>query len=106
MMGLGYASLQRFNEQVRKHYLALDSTLNEDSIIDYTVSYDGTWQKRGFSSLYGSGIVIELYTELVVDYEIISKFCYACVNKKKTMDENSVEFKKWLCDHQSKNECQ
>ena len=81
-------------EKVREYYMSLDSSLSADSVIDYSVTYDGTWQKRGFTSLYGIGFVIELFTGIIIDYEIISKFCRICSEKEKTMDSNSEEFKK------------
>ncbi|GFS59944.1 uncharacterized protein TNCV_3957401 [Trichonephila clavipes] len=58
---------------VRKHHEDLLGTAN--GVIDITVSYDGTWQKRGHSSLYGIGIVIDILTGLIIDYEILSKYC-------------------------------
>ncbi|GFV04792.1 hypothetical protein TNCV_5004191 [Trichonephila clavipes] len=44
---------------VRKHHEDLLGTAN--GVIDITVSYDGTWQKRGHSSLM-IGIVIDILT--------------------------------------------
>ncbi|GFS72249.1 uncharacterized protein TNCV_1631091 [Trichonephila clavipes] len=41
----------KFRKVVRKHHEDLLGTAN--GVIDITVSYDGTWQKRGHSSLYG-----------------------------------------------------
>ena len=34
--------------------------------------------KRGFTSLYGVGVAIDILTGLVVDYHIMSKYCHAC----------------------------
>ncbi|GFU86694.1 uncharacterized protein TNCV_2881141 [Trichonephila clavipes] len=58
---------------VRKHHEDLLGSAN--GVIDITVLYDGTWQKRGHSSLYGIGIVIDILTGLIIDYEILSKYC-------------------------------
>ncbi|GFW81934.1 uncharacterized protein TNCV_2886081 [Trichonephila clavipes] len=65
---------------VRKHHEDLLGTAN--GVIDITVSYDGTWQKRGHSSLYGIGIVINILTGLIIDYEILSKYCPECTTAK------------------------
>ncbi|GFW89908.1 uncharacterized protein TNCV_2980041 [Trichonephila clavipes] len=65
---------------VRKHHEDLLGTAN--GVIDITVSYDGTWQKRGHSSLYGIGIVIDILTGLIIDYEILSKYCPECTTAK------------------------
>jgi len=43
-----------------------------------TVSGDGSWRKRGFSSLYGFVSLIEWYTGKVVDILVKSKYCKAC----------------------------
>ena len=42
------------------------------------VTYDGAWQKRGFSSLYR----VWIYTGLVIDNELTSKYCQSCKNKQ------------------------
>ena len=49
-----------------------------------TVSYDGTWKRRGFQFLIGIGIVIETLTGLVLDCAVLCKYCIDCelVNKK------------------------
>ncbi|KAL8571645.1 hypothetical protein ACOMHN_065400 [Nucella lapillus] len=36
---------------------------DDDDIVDVTVSFDGTWHKRGFTSNYGVGIVIDVVTD-------------------------------------------
>ncbi|GFW35785.1 uncharacterized protein TNCV_727201 [Trichonephila clavipes] len=66
---------------VRKHHEDLLGTAN--GVIDITVSYDGTWQKWGHSSLYGIGIVIDILTGLIIDYEILSKYCPECTTAKR-----------------------
>ena len=65
-----------------------ESSVDEDTVdldgakpLDVMVSFDGTWHKRGFTSLYGVGIVIDVMTGLVLDYEVLSKFCQACSMK-------------------------
>ncbi|GFV68360.1 uncharacterized protein TNCV_576121 [Trichonephila clavipes] len=64
---------------VRKQHLDLnDEEKKETGVLDITVSFDGSWQKRGYKSLYGIGVVIDLLTGLVIDYEILSKYCTEC----------------------------
>ncbi|GFT52722.1 uncharacterized protein TNCV_205671 [Trichonephila clavipes] len=70
---------------VRKHHEDLLGTAN--GVIDITVSYDGTWQKRGHSSLYGIGIVIDILTGLIIDYEILSKYCPECTTAKRIWEK-------------------
>ncbi|GFW13646.1 uncharacterized protein TNCV_1211121 [Trichonephila clavipes] len=83
---------------VRKHHEDLLGTAN--GVIDITVSYDGTWQKRGHSSLYGIGIVIDILTGLIIDYEILSKYCPECTTAKRDLGENSAEYSIWYKSHQ------
>ena len=40
--------------------------LQKDVPINITVSYKGTWHKRGHTSLYGIGIVTDVVTGLVI----------------------------------------
>ena len=51
-------SMKNAREEIRKHYGA---TLSEN-IIDILVSCDGTWQKRGFTSLFGAVFIIAYET--------------------------------------------
>ena len=51
-----------------------------DEILDISVSYDGSWSKRGFTSKIGVGFVVDSYTNLILDFSVMSKFCGVCVN--------------------------
>ena len=44
-------SMSRACQEVLEHY---DCELESDEIADILVSCDGTWHRRGFSSLYGA----------------------------------------------------
>lgn len=96
-------SLQQARTEVRKAYTVLDDTDNS-KLIELTVSYDGSWQKRGFTSKYGIGCCIEVVTGLVVGFEILSKFCAICERKKTMLGESSIKYKEWFEIH--KNNCQ
>lgn len=70
------------------------------------VSYDGSWQKRGHTSLIAVGAVVEAETGLVLDYETISKYCEKCTKKenaKKAKKITEKEYNEWYDKH--KNEC-
>lgn len=43
-----------------------------------TVSGDGSWRKRGFSSLFGHVSLIGWFTGKVVDVLVKSKYCKSC----------------------------
>ena len=83
-VGAGADMLQRSAKAIREAYAETDPDLQEaldrgeSPVIDISVSYDGTWQKRGFTSLFGVGISINVLTGLVIDYEVLSKYCHAC----------------------------
>ena len=47
-------------------------------VSDVSVSVDGIWQKRGFSSLNGVVAAISIDTGKVVDCEIMARYCKAC----------------------------
>ena len=42
------------------------------------VSFDGTWMKRGFTSHYGIGTVIDIFTGYVIDFELLCTYCHMC----------------------------
>ena len=56
------------------------STRTEDEIVDTGVSCDGTWQKRGFTSLNGAVAEISIKTGRILDVEIRSRYCNTCTN--------------------------
>jgi len=65
-----------------------------------TVSGDGTWKKRGFSSLFGVITLIGKYSKKVVDINIKSSFCQACNLFSKKCEANDIEFDTWYDSHQ------
>ena len=85
---VGVEALQRSADAVRQAYADIDPDLRDamnqgrTPVINISVSFDGTWQKRGFTSLYGVGICIDVLTGLVVDYHVMSKYCHACQLKQ------------------------
>ena len=54
------------------------SGADENLLCDIAVSCDGTWQKRGFSSLLGAVTVISVETGKCLNYEVMSKKCSLC----------------------------
>ena len=67
-----------------------------DDYFDITVSYDGTWQKRGHTSKHGVGAVIAAKSGLILDYEVSSSFCHQC-EKMKHLD--AASFNRWFVHH-------
>ncbi|EZA51520.1 hypothetical protein X777_09817 [Ooceraea biroi] len=62
-----------------------------------TVSDDGSWRERGFSSLYGLVTLIGWYTGKVVDVLVKSKYCKVCEYWKKK--EDTAEYQEWAKSH-------
>ncbi|GFU82663.1 uncharacterized protein TNCV_2900041 [Trichonephila clavipes] len=78
---------QTSRDHVRQANLYLHPDLVQNNIIDITVTYDGTWHKRGHTSLYRIGIVIDVLTNIVVDFEVLSKYCHECSMAAKDLGE-------------------
>ncbi|KAK8372125.1 hypothetical protein O3P69_011014 [Scylla paramamosain] len=55
---------------------------DEDGILDVEVSYDGTWMTRGHKSHIGIGFVLDVYTGIVLDFEVICNYCIACEKRR------------------------
>ena len=72
--------------------------------INISVSYDGTWHKRGFKSHTGLGIVIDALTGLVLDFEVLSNFCSSCIKQEKSL--STEEFEVWQDIHKDVGQCE
>ena len=79
--------------------------VNEEGvpIANIAVSVDGTWQKRGHTSKIGVVFVLSVLTGEVLDYEVLSHVCHACVAQN-NLDKESEEYKAWRTAHDL--ECQ
>ena len=96
----GEEALIRAASVIKKAYQDTDADVDIDDIVDIDCSFDGTWQKRGFTSLYGVGVVMDVLTGLVVDYEVLSLYCHTCVvNKARKPPE---EFRLWKQGHEAR----
>ena len=71
-----------------------------DEALSVTVTCDATWQKRGHQSLYGVVVVASWESGLILDTEVLSKWCKDC-HAKRNMDPTSAEFLEWWKEHQS-----
>ncbi|XDV25581.1 hypothetical protein PO909_029478 [Leuciscus waleckii] len=104
----GLESLQRTRDQIRQAYTDIDPDVaeivreDEDAMINISVSFDGTWQKRGFTSHYGIGVCIDILTGLVVDFEVLSSYCHACTLRECARRGGKItreEFESWKESH-------
>ena len=55
-----------------------DKAISDNSLLDVAVSFDGTWAKRGFTSMTGVVFVISVDTGEVLDSDVLSKTCEQC----------------------------
>lgn len=85
----------QFTKRAVHQEVEMNEGLNKKHL---TVSGDGTWKKRGFSSLYGVSSLIGYYTGKIVDVIVKSAYCKLC--RSWTGKEDSVEFQEWKEDHQ------
>ena len=89
--------------QVYPSVAATDSD-EDDDIIDLAVSFDGSWMKRGHTSAYGIGCVIETVTGLVLDLTILSTYCQACsCAEARCGGRDTAQYQTWLANHKNCN---
>ena len=67
--------------------------------IDVTVTYDGTWSKRGFTALYGAGVVASWDTGRVLDTAVMSRYRGPCALHRAELDDD--EFQQWYETHKA-----
>ncbi|KAK8736079.1 hypothetical protein OTU49_005223, partial [Cherax quadricarinatus] len=59
-------------------------------ILDIDVTYDGTWHTRGHHSNIGIGVIIDALTKLVIDYQVLCKFCNICSYRKSCWNKKII----------------
>ncbi|GFX93103.1 uncharacterized protein TNCV_140471 [Trichonephila clavipes] len=87
--------LEVSRQAAREAHVKVDASLKNQEIIDVSVSYDGTWQKRGHTFNLRLGIIIDILSGLVLDFEVLSKYCHNCVVAGRDMGVDSAEFHIW-----------
>ncbi|KYN12276.1 hypothetical protein ALC57_15556 [Trachymyrmex cornetzi] len=64
-----------------------------------SVSGDGSWKKRGFSSLFGVATLIGKFTHKVLDFSVKSSFCQSCSNW--ALKKETAEYDDWYDIHKA-----
>jgi len=64
-----------------------ENEAREQPLLNLTVSGDGSWKKRGFSSLYGVTTLIAYYSGKVIDLVVKSSYCHACTYFRNNADD-------------------
>lgn len=70
---------------------------NKEEITGLTVSGDGSWRKRGFSSLYGVSTLIGNYSGKILDILVKCSYCKACEHWETR--KNTPEYLDWAEKH-------
>ena len=75
--------------------------VDEDDVLGIDCMFDGSWQKRGHSSLIGYVAAISPDTRKCLDIELLSKICKGCASKAH-LDKESTEYLSWYAGHYKK----
>ena len=78
LLELTAAKLQEAVSELKSFLTNFDTELEDQRVLDVTVSTDGTWMKRGFTSLFGCVFVISADTGKVLDFGVLSRYCKSC----------------------------
>ncbi|GFY25060.1 uncharacterized protein TNCV_2692511 [Trichonephila clavipes] len=60
-----------------------EAVIANDNNSNIAVAVDGTWHKRGYSSLNGVVCSTSVENGKVIDFEALAKYCSSCKGKKK-----------------------
>jgi hypothetical protein len=71
-----------------------------DNIVNISVSCDGSWQRRGFSSLNGSFTAISVDSGKIIDTEVMSRYCKGCKSKAVLKKTDKIAYDLWFEKHE------
>ena len=95
-ISVGESSMRRAAAEVR------ELNAQHEPPLTTAVTYDGTWMRRGFTSLFGVFPCIHWGTGRVLDMAVFSKYCHACATWKARMELGTIiadEFQTWQASH-------
>ena len=61
-------------------------------IVDIRVTVDGTWQRRGYTSMDGVVVAMSIDSGKILDIEPMSRYCKSCNIMSKTLKNNPQLF--------------
>ena len=73
-----------------------EADIEEADLLDCTVSIDGAWQTRGYSSL--NGVVTCMAGSTCIDHAVLTKHCKSCALWR-DKDPATVEYMDWKKNH-------
>ena len=86
---------------LRKVFEKDDQNVTDETVLDIAVSFDGTWGKRGHTSLFGIVFVIFVDTGEVLDYHVLLKFCKSCSVWEAKKNDDPFKYAEWKISHAS-----
>jgi len=87
--------MKEASEEIRRGELG--NNYHESTVVT-TVSLEGSWQRRGYSSM--NGIVTAMSHGKCIDAEVLSKSCYQCKIWERKKD--SPGYEEWKANHDCK----
>lgn len=72
---------------------------NKEVVVDTSISCDGSWQRRGFSSLNGFVSAISMDSGKIVDIEPMSRYCRQCSTNEKLKQTDLITYNTWKATH-------
>ena len=57
-------------------------------LVNVGVTVDGTWQRRGYSSMNGVVVAMSVNNGKVLDVEILNRYCKLCSMMSRNMKDN------------------
>ncbi|GFV26313.1 uncharacterized protein TNCV_4029561 [Trichonephila clavipes] len=82
-------------QKAASELLVLHPTKNK--IVECDISFDGTWERRCYSSMNGCVATLSVDTGKVLDIEIMSSYCPTC--RKISKIPRSIESETFAADH-------
>ena len=98
------AATDRFFQAAAQEEVFETRKENNTDTNDVTASGDGTWQTRGFASLYGVASLIGFYTGKVLDILVKSAHCQLCKIWENRL--TTVEYEEWYEKHVEEGKCE
>ena len=72
---------------------------DEHGVVNCGVSCDGTWQKRGYSSLNGAYTVLSIDTGKILDTEPMSRYCKICIQNETLKESDMAKYEQVKAGH-------
>eukprot|EP00117_Sycon_ciliatum_P046428 scpid67182/ scgid2109/ len=96
------AAAQQSMKRAAYSVLTNRTASGETSPANIAVSTDGTWMRRGYSSLYGVQSVIGWDVQKVIGVEVLSRHCTRCTAKEARLTSGKLsqaDFDAWKVTH-------